>query len=445
MSNGNNVSVTQPGGGSTLYRIGADPWLAANYPTAGPPMPGQAVGGPNLSGSDPGQVYLKMQNALGLNGIQSLYTHLTGQTADEAHIETAMKDLISQAGGSQNGVYGGLMTAGLLGNYDVKTGGNAANSVSLNAQNEAYLASMTAQQEVSAYSSVTQALDYWGLMDLAPTAWQMISDPGQHYNADMVLQQIRNSPQYQARFPGINNILVGGGRVMTENEYITHEQDVKAQMANWSVPSGFVTQQEIGNLIQNGIYGNNLTARLQNGYDVMKNAPKEIRQALKQNYGISNGGLLAYYLDPKKGLDLLNKQNVTAEVQGYGLETGIGKIQKSTAEAIAALYPGQAPTAGVSDAASIKAAESSVSGLVPLETAQVGMRGQARINQEQILSQAFKGLDAQVGTTVPKTQEAIRLAEEARSAGLRGGGGFAEGARGVVGLGSTSTAGMGQA
>jgi hypothetical protein len=57
----------------------------------------------------------------------------------------------------------------------------------------------------------------------------------------------------------------------------------------------------------------------------------------------------------------------------------------------------------------------------------------------------FTGLNQPLGTNPIENQAAVEAATQARTAGLRGGGGFVTTGKGDVGVGRTSTSGIGQA
>ena len=294
---------------------------------------------------------------------------------------------------------------------------------------------MSALSEQSAYATVTTSLNDWNLMGLADQAWNMISDPGFHLDGNEVLQWVRTTPEYQKRFPGmaeINKI----GYHMSESDYIRHEQDVYDQFANYNLPANFLNPQEMGTLVARGIYGANLTNRLSKGYDMAVNSDPQVRNLLHKWYGVDTGHLLAYYLSPKHGMDAIVKNTQSALIGNEAYQTGFKGLDKKTAGELSAQMTNSNYNMDYFRTGFEKAA-----GLQPLETQQIGQRGQATASKGQILAQEFTGLNKTEKTDPAQNAQAIDLATQAKTAGLRGGGGFVSGATGAVGVGRAGTVG----
>jgi hypothetical protein len=373
------------------------------------------------------------------NDTAAIYTWLTGYGASGNMADEL--DAIRKAWDAAGGAKGALIDLyPTQGGYDPvtksrrsPTGGGGGGGGYIDGGGQS---SMTASMENSAYSIVTDALDQWGLMSLAPLAQQLITDPGNHLNANEVMQKIRATPQYQARFPGMAEIIAKGGH-MTEATYMQYENDIQNQAAYYGLPHGFISNpQELGKLIANGIYGQNLTDRIQKGYEAAKTAPAETRRLLHEYYGVNTGHLAAYFLDPKKTAEILTKQMQGAQIGTAAYKSGWGDPGKRVANQLAA----QAQDSGLS-MDYFRTGFAKAEQLAPLEHGQVGLRGEATATKGQILSQEFTGLNQPKGTTPAENAAAIQLAQQARTAGLSGGGGFITNAKGGLGVGRTSTAG----
>ena len=305
----------------------------------------------------------------------------------------------------------------------------------------------TAASEQSAQVQVEQSLMTWGLDTpaLVQMSWSLISDPGNHMDPGEVLNKIRESPDYQARFPGINNIIVGDGSRMTEQAYMKNENDIQMQLANAGVPTGMVDKAEIGTMIQNGIYGGTLKDRLDKGYTLLQNAPPETTKLLKDWYGVDSGHLLMHVLDPSGGMtQKIMKQTQAVLIGTASYDTGFGGPQglsQKTAEQLA-----QQALADPSNMnmGTYKSGFAKIAPMQTLEQAQVGQRGQATASQQQLIELAFPGMRGGDKNSA-NVQQDIQRAIEARGAGLSGGGTFAAGAKGVAGAGRASTEGTGNA
>jgi hypothetical protein len=440
---GSDVSGSSGGssGGSATYALGAwggDQGLLAQWI---PNVP--------LADVSPSAVFVNLEGALrkkfGPN-IDNYVIQLARTMSKKAvnNISTAKSVITGSLSSHPNALLEGSMAPG---SYDTSTGKSTpVGVIAPNSTNPATVGvtNMAAQGQVSAYAQVYQDLDKWGLTQLAPFVWDQISATGDMKGAATVVSMVRQTPEYAARFPGNAQKIAAGQTPIDETTYDNTVNGMLGAAQNFGVPTSGLTPQFLGNLIANNNTVSDFTNRVQYGYALANSADANVKQALAAN-GVTPGATALYYLDPKMGMDAIYKQNVTAYTQGYAKDVGFGNVDKATAEQIASLYPLNTGAASMADVNAIKGKLSSVTPLVPLETAQIGQTGQAKVSQTQLLSQAFTGMNQASGTTAAGDAAAIKLAQQARTAGMSGGGGFASDAKGVVGLGSASTAGTGRA
>ena len=384
--------------------------------------------------------------------ITDLYSTITnGYTANYTYAYGAIADAINQAGKSGltlaegYDINGATSKSGTWGNFATSkspSGGNGAGNG--NGAGPSYgsygpgLTDMSANAELTAYAQVLGNLNAWGLDSLSDKAWQMISDPGYHLNAGMVMQEIRNTPEYKAAFPGMDEIQ-SKGLNMTENQYLNHKMDIQDQFANAGIPNKMLTPEEMGKLISNGVYQGNLGARLQKGYEMVKNADPYIKKTLQDWYGVKPGHLLAYMVSPKHGQAQIVKEVQTAMINTEAHNAKFNGLDQKTAEQLSKQMTSSGYGMDYYRTGFAKAA-----GEQPLEQAQLGQMGQATTSQQQILAGNFAGLKEKNVGSQAEAQHAIDLASQARTAGLQGGGGYVQNAQGGLGIGSASTEGTGK-
>lgn len=378
---------------------------------------------------------VKGQGALGVDGAAKIVSELAGKTINALSAKSELAKLFSTYAPTANSSLSAAMKAS---NAQPASSGGTASSGGI---------SLTQQAQQSAYATVYSTLQNWGLTDLAGWAYDQITTPGDMKGATTIVDMIRGTPEYAAAFPGNVQLIAAGKPPLDESTYKSVTSAYQGIAQQYGLPAGFLNQRNLdgtttmGNLIANNVSSSEFQARVQNGYTVAKNADPNTKALLNQYYGINDGNLAAYYLDPTKGLDALQKQTQTAVIGGISKDTGFGDIGQSTAEQLAAQQVG---SGGSMDANYFRTQFSKIAPLVPLEQAQIGQRGQAVASQQALLGQAFTGLNQTQGTTAAGDQASVVLAEEARKAGLSGGGGFAQTARGGVGVGQTSTEGTGK-
>ena len=101
-------------------------------------------------------------------------------------------------------------------------------------------------------------------------------------------------------------------------------------MRNYGLPESYWKKNEQGlqagftNLIANDVSAPELEDRIMNAQNRVIKANPEVTTALKQFYPeISNADILAYTLDPTKGLEDIKRKITNAEIGGAALQSGL--------------------------------------------------------------------------------------------------------------------------
>ena len=172
---------------------------------------------------------------------------------------------------------------------------------------------------------------------------------------EQILNTIYNSDAYKTRFAANETIKkrmaegkgMPGDRLLTPKEYIDTEMQYREIIQNASLPEGFYdTQDDFTKLIENSISAAELTERVNIAKNILQNADQNIKDALKNYYGLSDNDMVAYLLDKDKAFNLIDSrfkystadagQMLTAaEVGGAASRAGMG-ASRGFAEEIAA-------------------------------------------------------------------------------------------------------------
>ena len=315
------------------------------------------------------------------------------------------------------------------------------------------LSQMTASMQMGALDTLSGALRDWGLGkdsqygDMTKWVYDKVMQPGNYKPAAQVIEELRNTPQYQARFPGMAYRAFFKQPPISENEYIGLESKYRETASQYLSDSdqSFITPNEIGILIGHNVSANEFNDRAINVYRVAKNAlandPETARQL--QRMGVDTGHLAAYMFDPTKKYDDLLKTTQMGVIGGIASNTGFAEnLGKGV---LGTLATQQMTSPSNMDAAYFRNHFENIAGLKSLENSQVGQSGQATASKQQLLASEFSGLNQKFGTTVEQNAASIKRGIEARTAGLQGGGTFATTQKGVVGAGRASSEGTGQA
>ena len=158
---------------------------------------------------------------------------------------------------------------------------------------------------------------------------------GQQINAERLMPLIRNTDVYRQRFSGMAIRQQRGNVAISEAEYLSLERFYKQTMSASGLPAGFYdSPTDFAQLIGNDVSAAEFSQRVSEGYKQMANAPADVKRELRVRYGVTDGELAAYFLDPDKALPLIETQVATARVGAAAARTGITDLTTSTLEGL---------------------------------------------------------------------------------------------------------------
>lgn len=173
---------------------------------------------------------------------------------------------------------------------------------------------------------INDQLHQYGLDSLSDWAWQEILAGN---SAAKVMQDLRQRPEYKARFPAMDSRRALGLPPISEQQYIESEGTFRDIMRSNGMPPGFWDQpSDYTALIANDISPTELQQRVQDGWAKVTNAPPEVRQVFKDWFGPDGDtALAAYFIDPSKAESVLMKAVETARMGGYANLFGMNVTQ----------------------------------------------------------------------------------------------------------------------
>ena len=151
--------------------------------------------------------------------------------------------------------------------------------------------------------------------------------------------QLQNSDAYKKRFAANADRISKGLAALSPAEYVAVEDQYQNIMRNYGLPESYYAKDTMGTqagfqtLLANDVSATELEERVLTAQDRVLKAAPEISQALKAFYpDITNGDILAYTLDPTKGLDAIKRKVTAAEIGGaaigQGLTTGVTRAEE---------------------------------------------------------------------------------------------------------------------
>ena len=211
--------------------------------------------------------------------------------------------------------------------------------------------------------------------------------------------------------------LAAEGEAMSPAEMVSYEETAKQVFHAAGIPEGFYdTPDELAQFMVNHVSTSELQSRVQLAQSAALTAPPDVTAQLKQLYGLNQGALTAYFINPTKALPLLQQQFTAAQIAAEGTRTGVGQLSLTQATTLA--------QQGVTDS---QAAQGFGTLAQQQGLFQAQAKGEAPIDLNTQIAAQFDNSAA--------AQLRIRRAQESRLADFQGNAGENVTSQGVGGLG----------
>ncbi len=142
--------------------------------------------------------------------------------------------------------------------------------------------------------------------------------------------RLRQTEPYKKRFAANATRIGKGLRALSEGEYLALEDSYQGIMRNYGLPASYYAKGDLGRqegfekFIAGDVSPAELEERVLTAQKRVLDAAPEVMTALKQFYpDIKNGEILAYTLDPEKGLADIKRKITAAEIGGAALAAGL--------------------------------------------------------------------------------------------------------------------------
>jgi hypothetical protein len=199
-------------------------------------------------------------------------------------------------------------------------------------------AAETARRRQDARTTMASVLNTYGLGELSDYIYNeiIVKETVNINNPDAIIFAIREQPAYKKRFAANATRLKNGLTELLPGEYIGLEDQFKTMIRSNGLPAGFYdSEDDLRKLIEGDVSPSEFQRRIQDGYNAVVNADPEVKRQFKDFYGVTDGGLAAYFLDPKRGEPLLANQARAAQIAASGLQQGGIQLTGTFAENLA--------------------------------------------------------------------------------------------------------------
>jgi hypothetical protein len=179
----------------------------------------------------------------------------------------------------------------------------------------------------SAYALLLSEFSRYGLEALVTPLQDLIK---QGLSGPEFQIALRNTDAYQKRFAGNTDRIKKGLTALSPAEYLALEDGYQSLMRNYGLPASYYAKDSLGTqagfnkLIANDVSAVELEDRIVTAQKRVLDAAPEVTTALKQFYpDINSSDILAYTLDPEKGLTEIKRKITAAEIGGAALSAGL--------------------------------------------------------------------------------------------------------------------------
>lgn len=178
-----------------------------------------------------------------------------------------------------------------------------------------------------AQAYVTGLLSDYGLGSLTDWLWSQIQSGA---TDDQIVQSLRQTPEYAARFPGLDQMR-REGRAISENQWIAYESTARQLMRARGIPADYYSSPaDLAKFIVNDVSVAELQQRIDQAASTIDNHFD--LQAAQDVYGLNPGDLLGLFLDPTKAENRLMAQAKAIQSAGAAAQTGFGSLSQAQAE-----------------------------------------------------------------------------------------------------------------
>lgn len=203
---------------------------------------------------------------------------------------------------------------------------NAALAAQTTAQNKSYELSgqydkLLTGTNRDAYAALRSMFNQYGLGSLAGKIYEYAK---QGYGADVISLLLQDTKEYKTRFAGNEVRAKQGLPVLSPAEYLATEQAYRQVLQDAGLPKGFYdSPTDFTNWISKDISPTEIKGRVDIAVAKTMGADSATKQALKQLYGVDDSYIVAWALDEKKALPLLQKQATAASYGAEALKRGL--------------------------------------------------------------------------------------------------------------------------
>jgi hypothetical protein len=151
------------------------------------------------------------------------------------------------------------------------------------------------------------------------TQWQSVYTPTQ-----IVTDLLPTTTVYQQRFVANENRIKNGLKPLSPSEYLAAEESYRATLRDSGLPAGFYdSSDDFAGFIGQDVSPAEIKLRADAAARAVNNTDPAYTRALRDIYGIDEGMMTAFMLDPDRALPLVEKQAKAVEFGTAAVKQGL--------------------------------------------------------------------------------------------------------------------------
>jgi hypothetical protein len=278
----------------------------------------------------------------------------------------------------------------------------------------------------SAFKILQDTLEFYGLGDpefltSVGNLWRNKTiSPGS--TIDEIGIQLRDTKAFNDRFPANKTLKDQNKPQFSVSQYLRMESDYKRRLQSANLPENFYdSPADFQQLIANDVSPEELQGRIDQGYQAVRNASPTVIAEFKRLYGVGEGDLAAYFIDPQRARPTFDRYEAQRQAQSAAVSS---QAQLQAGIALTAQESESLVRSGITEESQAQAGFSAISAQQELFNP---LQGEQAISREEQIGGTF-------GTNA-EARKAIAARKRSRQAAFETGGGFAT-SQGVSALGT---------
>lgn len=179
------------------------------------------------------------------------------------------------------------------------------------------------QPPKSAFAIALDLLGQYGISSLAPGVKELLQE---NIGTDEFSVRLRETEPYKKRFAANAARTAKGLSALSEGQYIALEDSYQTLLRNYGLPASYYQKgtdgisKSLETLISGDVDPTELENRVILAQKRVNDADPNVKKALKEFYpDIKDADILAYTLDPTKGMEEIKRKVTAAEIGGAAL------------------------------------------------------------------------------------------------------------------------------